>query len=403
MQYNGTVTDSGGGGQLTFGGATAESSPFFAAPQLLPRLIRYLLRHPSLSYWFATAYVGGSSQSPRPDEGLPESLAELCIALEQLERTGSPTPHLLWATLRHFLADCSGNPHRSELNIEKLHNPYLPGRGCLGLVEFRAFRMAASAERLTGVALLVRAVMVMLARTDVVATTTHWGPALHDRFALPSQLRHDLGEVFADLTRAGLGLCGPVEAELLRDEERLLGALELDGCRLDVERALEFWPLVGDVASQEAVGARLVDASTARIELRLSAGASDVALDDWDVLVNAYRLPLVRTQASGREARVFGVRYRTFIPMVGLHPSLRAEQRLVIDLIHRPSGAGIRALVFSWRPDGGAYPGLPVSADEAARRRAERFLVTHCPPEERAVAEAPAASLSPFCLDLRRT
>jgi uncharacterized protein (DUF2126 family) len=39
------------------------------------------------------------------------------------------------------VADTSGNVHRSELNIEKLWNPDLPGRGCLVLVDFRAFRM----------------------------------------------------------------------------------------------------------------------------------------------------------------------------------------------------------------------------------------------------------------------
>ena len=70
----------------------------------------------------------------------------------QLQRQEDPTPEFLWASLAPFLADPSGNSHRSELNIEKLWNPYLPGRGCLGLVEFRAFRMARSAERSASIA-----------------------------------------------------------------------------------------------------------------------------------------------------------------------------------------------------------------------------------------------------------
>ncbi len=40
-RWNGDTTDSGGGGQITFGGASAESSPFFRHPRLLPGLIAY--------------------------------------------------------------------------------------------------------------------------------------------------------------------------------------------------------------------------------------------------------------------------------------------------------------------------------------------------------------------------
>src|SRR6185369_15660120 len=52
-RYNGDVTDSGGGGQVTLGGPSPERSPFFLRPQLLPRLVRYANRHPALSYLFA--------------------------------------------------------------------------------------------------------------------------------------------------------------------------------------------------------------------------------------------------------------------------------------------------------------------------------------------------------------
>jgi uncharacterized protein (DUF2126 family) len=402
LHYTGTISDSGGGGQLTIGGPTPEESPFFVVPQLLPRLVRYLLRHPALSYWFATRYIGGGSQSPRPDEGLPEQLDELGIGLEQLGRLAAPTPTLLWETLRHFLTDYSGNPHRSELNIEKLHNLHLPGRGCLGLVEFRALRMPQTPERLTAIAMLLRALISVLCRHDLVTTPTRWGDALHDRFALPSVLRRDLKEVFVDLQAAGYGLGARIEGLLLDADERRIGCVDHAGCRLDVEEACEFWPLVGDVVSQESVGSRTVDASTSRIEVRLSS-VEGAPLDDWQVLANGYRLPLVGSSSAGDASRSLGVRFRTFVPRVGLHPTVPALSRIDLTLMHRTHPTAVRASLFTWRPDGSAYPGLPEDKADALRRRAERFVV-----EPLAAAQLPApkeprpAALSPFCLDLRR-
>jgi uncharacterized protein (DUF2126 family) len=404
LHYNGFVTDSGGGGQLTLGGPSCDESPFFVAPLLLPRLVRYLLRHPSLSYWFAARYLGGCSQSPRPDEGLPEAFRELGVALEQLERMGTPLPEQLWSTLHHFLADCSGNPHRAELNVEKLFNPYLPGRGCLGLVEFRALRMQTSAERTTAIALLLRSLTRMLSRSDRVPELTHWGEALHDRFALPSQLRADLREVFRDLDAAGLGLGAAIEHNLLSCDERCIGSVELSGYRLDVEQALEFWPLVGDVASQEAGGSRLVDASTERLELRLCApSGAPLSSADWQLLANGYRVPLAALSGSEGSCLLSGVRYRSFAPLRGLHPSIRPQSRIVLQLGQRGSSSVVRATWHPWRPDGAGYPGLPLDEDDAARRRAERFVVERLSFEEASAgAPAPASALTPYCLDLRR-
>lgn len=59
------------------------------------------------------------------------------------------------------MCDASGNSHRAETNIEKLWNPHLPGRGCLGLVEFRALRMQHTPERATAIACLLRAVVAL--------------------------------------------------------------------------------------------------------------------------------------------------------------------------------------------------------------------------------------------------
>jgi len=404
-QYNGTVTDSGGGGQITIGGPSPELSPFLVAPRVLPRLIRYLVRHPSLSYWFATNYIGGSSQSPRPDERERDSLTELGVALDQIEQTSDPSPEFLWDSLRHFLADSSGNPHRSELNIEKLWNPHLPGRGRLGLVEFRAFRMARTPERAAAIAALVRALVGMLSTSDPVRELVRWEAELHDRFALPYYLRIDLDAVLADLRAAGFGLSPAlVHALFAEDEDRVFGELEHHGAVLRVERALEFWPLLGDVASQEEGGSRLVDASTSRLEVTLSLPSREPhALEDWELSVDGYRVPLRGERTESGLVGVIGVRYRGFKPFLGMHPSIRPRDPIALILRNRPMEVAVGAKIHAWRADGSAYPGLPETLHDCAARRAERFIVQPIPGSEVPRGrEAPSHALSAYCFDLRR-
>ncbi|HRY16476.1 MAG TPA: transglutaminase family protein, partial [Candidatus Competibacteraceae bacterium] len=57
LHYNGQITDSGGGGQITLGGPTPDRSPFLAHPHLLPALIAYFNRHPALSFYFAGDFI----------------------------------------------------------------------------------------------------------------------------------------------------------------------------------------------------------------------------------------------------------------------------------------------------------------------------------------------------------
>ena len=276
-----------------------------------------------------------------PDEIARTAFAELGLALELLSRQEQPTPVLLWSSLAPFLCDPAGNTHRSGLNIEKLWNPYLPGRGCLGLVEFRALRMVATPERSAALAALLRAIVALLSLKEEPGGLKDWGDELHERFALPYFLERDLREVLAELTAAGLGLGPAIVKQLLDDGYRFLGDVEFQGCRLGLRRALEFWPLVGDVASQEGGASRLVDASTNRIEvtLRSCAGAAE-PLEHWRLQVDGYRAPLrLETDAEG-PVLVTGLRYRNFVPTVGLHPSLGAHGPVALilwrDRVGRP-------------------------------------------------------------------
>jgi uncharacterized protein (DUF2126 family) len=404
LNYNGDIVESGGGGQFTLGGPSAERSPFFVAPQLLSRLIVYLNHHPSLSYWFAPVYVGSYSQSPRSDENVRESFSELQVALQHLAAQDAPAPEFIWRSLSPFLVDTSGNAHRSEINIEKLWNPYLPGRGRLGLVEFRAFRMAMDADSAAAIAAMLRALAVMLARQESPHALIEWGSRLHDRFALPFYLLQDLHTVFDDLQCAGLGLGAPITRQLCADNWRHVGDAELAGCRLDVDLAIEFWPLLGDATEQEG-GSRLVDASTKRLQLTLrTSGDQDADLDGWRLLAGNYRVPLRREQDDTGVVLITGLRYRAFVPWVGLHPGLGAQTPVVLCLLPPGGEHGLRCTLHDWQPEGKPYDGLPDNLDEAHRRIAERFVVEEITPDQAPDAVSPPdEAVSDYCLDLRRT
>lgn len=149
-------------------------------------------------------------------------------------------------------------------------------------------------ERATALACLLRAIVAMLAAAPFNAPLVEWGRELHERFALPYYLENDLNEVLHALDEAGLGLDAPLQAELRRDEFRRWGTVELPGCRLEVRRALEFWPLLGDAASPEQGGAsRLMDASTARVELRMRPTDADgPGWRDWQLTTAGVELPM---------------------------------------------------------------------------------------------------------------
>ncbi|HEU5055946.1 MAG TPA: transglutaminase family protein, partial [Kofleriaceae bacterium] len=384
-RYNGDAVDSGGGGQLTFGGPSPAASPFFRRPWLLPGLLRYLNHHPSLSYSFASECVGSSSQGPRPDEGVRERFEELEVALAAAERPDTG-PDRLWSALAPLLVDAAGNSHRAEVNVEKLWNPFLPGRGMLGLVELRALRMEPSAARMVAVAALFRALLARLAAAPYREPLVDWGSALHDRFALPHVLGDDLAGVLADLEQHGVGL-GPEMSALLREGPEPVAEVELGGARLLVRRALEFWALVGDVASQERRGARLVDASNSRHEIlvtgevpgRIGAGGVEVAL-----------------HPAGPGLHLAAVRHRAYVPHPGLHPSLPAQDPLVVTW--QRGGEAVAISLHGWIPGGGSYPGLPADGDQARRRRRERVVVAR-------IGEPPALRPSPpagaLTVDLR--
>ena len=400
-RYNGQITDSGGGGQITLGGPTPETSPFLLHPHLLPGVLRYFNRHPSLSYWFATECVGSASQGPRPDEGVRERYEELAVALDHVAYLTTPPPKSvepadLWGMLAPLLVDCSGNGHRAEVNVEKLWNENLPNRGCLGLVELRSLRMERTPERMTAIAALLRAIMARLVVAPYLEPLVDHGPELHGRFALPWFLEEDLRSVLAELHAHAVGL-GPLLEAMLLEPRAPIAKVELGAATLTITPALEFWPLVGDVASQENAGARIVDASTERVQVLVTVPEGESL---GELSVAGWALPLSELPASGGVVRhVAAVRYRTFEPKPGLHPGLAKTSPVAFDW--RRLGDAVSVELHAWIPGGGIYEGLPHDADEAQRRRDARVLVTSSPAPT-PVRRAQGTSHDIVCLDLRR-
>ena len=403
LYYNGTVADSGGGGHITLGGPSPEASPFFRIPQLLPRLLRYVNHHPALSYLWAHDYLGSSGQAVRTDERGRDAFHEFRLALALLEREPAPSRETLWSCLSQFLTDNCGNSHRAEINIEKLWNSCLSGRGMLGLVEFRALRMPHTPERTAALAALLRAVVGMLTTRSLEAPLRDWGEELHQRFALPYYLERDLDQVLDDLRAADLGLAQPLQQALLCEEFRHWVSVSHAGCELIVRRALEFWPLVGDVGRQNQDTSRLVDSSTMRLEFCLRStveSASD--FDGWQLAAQGMRLPLRSERDACGAAKVFGLRLHSFEPLLGLHPTLQAPGPLQLLLHHPDQQMALAITLFEWRPDNQAYPGLPPTLDDARERRLARCLATPVPAVSALELSAPPdEALTPYSFDLR--
>ena len=394
-RFNGDIVDSGGGGQLTLGGSRPDASPFVRYPHVLPALIRYLNNHPSLSYWFAGECVGSASQGPRPDEGTRERWDELAVTLDWLERLadrGELPPEPLWQALAPLLVDAAGNSHRAELNVEKLWNPHLSRHGVrhgrMGVVELRAIRMPERPGMLVALAVLFRSIVARLAVSHYRAPLVDWHEELHDRFALPSALRRDLRIVLGDLDEHGLG----VPAQLRRELEswRPPGiTCRLGDATLELRPALEFWPLVGDVASQEHAPSRIVDASSQRWELAVDGAGPDrvVVAGKWAQL-----------RSLGNGVRAIGVRRRVYQPSPGLHPGLPAADPLVVEWSW--AGRAQHVELWAWKPNGGAYDGLPLDDAGALERRQQRIRVTTRDGE----VAAPSfwQEPRPFTIDIRR-
>jgi uncharacterized protein (DUF2126 family)/transglutaminase-like putative cysteine protease len=364
FMLDGRHTGTGGGNHVTLGGATPADSPFLRRPDLLRSLLTYWQHHPSLSYLFSGLFIGPTSQAPRVDERGDAMLRELEVSLDEIEHPGDSL--VIDRALRSFLADLTGNTHRSEFSIDKLWSLDGPS-GRQGLLEFRGFEMPPHARMSLAQTLLLRALVVRFWKAPYRHPLVPWGTALSDRFMLPHYVWEDFRGVIDDLNAAGYPLRLDWFTPFLEFRFPHYGRVHYAGVEIELRMALEPWLVLGEetVAQRQA---RVVDSAIERLQ---------VVCRQFDaahhlVTCNGRRLPLAPTDTPGEY--VAGVRYKAWPAVFGLHPTVGVDAPLVIDLIDRRLGRAVGGCVYHVaHPGGRSYATYPVNAYEAEARRIARF------------------------------
>lgn len=428
FDLDGLHTGTGGGNHLTLGGSSPERSPLLRRPDLLASLIRYWQRHPSLSYLFSGRFIGPTSQAPRFDEGRPEAVYEMEIALqevtrivgEQDEKGLEPRPWLIDRALRHLLTDLTGNTHRAEFCIDKLYSPD-SSRGRLGLLELRGFEMPPHPQMALLQSLLVRSLVAWFWEEPYDAPLVRHGSRLHEDFLLPHGCLRDIEEVVEDLRRHGI----PFESRWLAAYAEFrfprIGLARVStgstgsaggGIELELRQAIEPWNVLGEEATDTGT-ARYVDSSVERIQVSVK------GIDPGRHLVTCQGVPVPLTptsmnpiasgSASAGGTYYAGVRFKAWSPWSSLHPSIDVQAPLHFDVVDIASETSLGGATYHVvHPGGRSYDHPPVNANEAEARRASRFEARGHTTGRLDVAEmrerAAGATTpdNPHTLDLRR-
>jgi uncharacterized protein (DUF2126 family) len=396
FELDGQQSGTGGGNHMVLGGPTPLDSPLIRRPDLLRSLIGFWQNHPSLSYLFSGRFIGPTSQAPRVDEGRTDSLYELQVAFDELDRQqGNVAPELVDRIFRNLLIDVTGNTHRAEFCIDKLYSPDSK-TGRLGLLEFRGFEMPPHAQMSLTQQLLLRTLVAKFWKNPYRQPLVDWKTRLHDQFMLPHFIWRDFQDVVASCNNAGYEVETDWFAPHFEFRFPHVGNFVHNKMQVEIRQAIEPWNVLGEETTSFGTS-RYVDSSVERMELKVT-GYED---ERYSITCNGRVLPLHPTEVAGQY--VAGVRYRAWQPPSCLHPTIGVDAPLTFDLYDNWLNRSVDGCQYHVGHPGGLNPStLPVNSFEAEGRRAARFSrLSHSGVGVQPVV-GPVNREFPMTLDLRK-
>ncbi|MGK2863556.1 MAG: DUF2126 domain-containing protein [Chitinophagaceae bacterium] len=366
FMLDGRHTGTGGGNHITIGGSSPGNSPLLRRPDLLRSLITFWQHHPGLSYLFSGSFIGPTSQAPRFDEGLEDSLYEMEIAFSQVPENGFIPFWITDRIFRHLLTDITGNTHRAELCIDKLYSPD-SSAGRLGILEFRAFDMPPHKQMSLLQMLLIRALIAAFWKKPYKHKLVRWGTALYDKYLLPHYAQEDMTDVVEYLNDAGYAFDINWFKPFFEFRFPHYGTVRIQNIEMELRMGIEPWHVLGEEMSRSGT-ARFVDSSLEKVQVKLR-GMTE---GRYILLCNGYRVPLTTTLVNGEY--VCGIRYRAWQPPSALHPTIGTDTPLTFDIIDTWNSRSIGGCTYYVsHPGGRSYDTFPVNSFEAESRRVSRF------------------------------